>query len=378
MSCDTEKVLRMAKSFELCVRWLWPIARVALGGSVAKRCRNCAASEAFVKIGPDGLCEPCKSYMPTPRLQNSFALLDAFDNTIDDAVGDASGAYDALALFSGGKDSCYMIARMREDHPNLRILALSVDNTFMSPAALENIDVMLGSLDVDHIAIRSRRRFVKSLFSMAMRNLNQDGCYGTVDFSDGEFILDSARRIAHANGIPLILCGYSRYQIQNGLKFDSFESPREREAAPRAEVAGIPLKEIFKDPRDLKLWWGGAEKPPRMLFPLYAWDMPEDVIRAKVSKLGLIRKGYDSPLVTNHSLMPLFSVVDLQRSGYFSFEPEFSRMIREGKARRGDWLGAFELLEYCAKTGLFIKRAVEDGLAELGLTQDDLSIKLWR
>ena len=65
--------------------------------------------------------------------------------------GRGEGAYDALLLFSGGKDSVYMLKRMRDEFPALRILAFTVDNTFMSPVAQENVAYLIRKLDVDHL-----------------------------------------------------------------------------------------------------------------------------------------------------------------------------------------------------------------------------------
>jgi hypothetical protein len=292
--------------------------------------------------------------------------------------GTGAGAFDALLLFSGGKDSVYMLRRIRDEHPGLRVLALSIDNTFMSPIARENIDRMVARMDVDHLMVRHSRAFMARLFGYCLQHLNADGGYGTVDFSDGELILDTARRVAAEQAIPLILCGYSRYQVENGLKLGGFESPRDRELQDRTETAGIPLTDIVTGSA-LRTWWRAsdfpAERVARMVFPMAAWDLEEDDVRAAVRGWGLVRQGYDSPIVTNHALIPLIGVVDVHQLGYSSFEVEFCRMIREGKADRQHWQNVFELLEYTSRTGMFVRPPVDQGLAMLGLTHADLGIR---
>lgn len=199
-----------------------------------------------------------------------------------------------------------------------------------------------------------------------------------MDFSDGEFMLDSARRLAAEKGIPLILCGYSRYQVEDGLGLNHFESPRERERQPRTETAGLKLADIF-DAEGCRQWWPGQTRPdldvPRLVFPLYAWDLEEEQIKRQVVEWGLIADRNQSPIVTNHRLIPLLGVVDVHRLGYSSFEPEFCRMIREGKAEREHWQHTFEFLEHTSRTGLFVKPLVLDLLAELGLTVDDVGVR---
>jgi len=71
----------------------------------------------------------------------------------------------------------------------------------------------------------------------------------------------------------------------------------------------------------------------------------------------------------------LLGVVDVHRLGYSSFEPEFCRMIRDGKADRVAWQRTFELLEHSARTGLFVRGIVEALLARLDLTAADVGIK---
>jgi hypothetical protein len=271
-----------------------------------------------------------------------------------------------------------MLRRIRDEHPGLRVLALSIDNTFMSPIARDNIDQMVVRMDVDHLMVRHSRAFMAQVFRHCLTHLNADGGYGTVDFSDGELILDTARRVAADQGIPLILCGYSRYQVENGLKLQGFESPRERELLDRTETAGIPLTDITRGD-GLRNWWRASDYPAdrvaRMLFPMAAWDLEEDAVRAAVRGWGLVRGGYDSPIVTNHALIPLIGVVDVHQLGYSSFEVEFCRMIREGKADLVHWRNVFELLEYTSRTGMFVRPPVEQGLAMLGLTLGDLRIR---
>ena len=111
-----------------------------------------------------------------------------------------------------------------------------------------------------------------------------------------------------------------------------------------------------------------------MIFPFFIWDEAESRIRDMVINLGLIPRGQDSPLATNSSLIPLMGLVDMVRLGYSSFEPEFARMVRQGKAKRKPWLYTFETLEYAARTGRLLGRSVHEVMTRLSLTQESLGI----
>lgn len=367
---------RAARLFELYVRWIWPAHRLLVKRRISRRCRQCAASERRAALGEDGRCRACRDGPDSPARRNAGEQAE-LERILCDHQGRGRN-YDAVVAFSGGKDSSYLIRRIREEFPGLRMLAFTLDNGFMSPLARENVLELVPRLGVDHVFVRPRREFFVRLFRHCLTHLNEDGGYGTLDFSDGEFMLDTARRLAAEGRIPLVLCGYSRYQVQNGLKLTSFESPRERELSDRRETAGIPLRTIFSE-EDVRRWWHGSEWPPeavaRLLFPLYAWDLEEAEIRRKVSEWGLLGRRSQSPIVTNHQLIPLIGVVDVHRRGYSSFEAEFCRMIREGKADRKEWQHVFELLEYAARTGAFVKDAVVDSLAQLGLREEDVGIR---
>jgi len=378
---DARTIVRSARAFEFYAQQVWPWHRRLVRSKLAPRCARCALSSRREPLGAGGLCGPCQAAPVAAAAPPRADWSPALHTLLAAHQGRGGGAHDALLLFSGGKDSVYMLRRIRDEHPGLRVLALSIDNTFMSPIARENIDRMVARMDVDHLMLRHSRAFMAQVFRHCLTHLNADGGYGTVDFSDGELILDTARRVAAEQAIPLILCGYSRYQVENGLQLPGFESPRTRELSDRVETAGIPLTDIVTGDA-LRHWWRAsdfpAERVARMLFPMAAWDLEEDQVRAAVRAWGLVRGGYDSPIVTNHALIPLIGVVDVHQLGYSSFEVEFCRMIREGKADRQHWQNVFELLEYTSRTGMFVRPPVEQGLAMLGLTHADVGIRFDR
>ncbi len=336
----------------------------------------------MIFLDPSGLCELCRKIdssvqvKPASERRSQESLL---NEILHQYQGKGAFQYDAICLFSGGKDSTYMIQRIRSEFPRLRMLAYTIDNGFMSPVAKDNVYELIGKLQVDHIFMRPEKGFYKKLFRYCLTHLNEGGGYATLDFSDGEFMLDTARTLAAEKRIPLILCGYSLYQVQNGLKLHDFESPRTSELTNRKDTAGILLTDIFSNEEDLQRWWHGQswapERVARLLFPLYAWDLEESEIKQKVTAWKLLSAKEYSAIVTNHQLIPLIGVVDVHRLGYSSFEVEFCRMIREGKADRKEWQYTFEFLEYTAKTGLFLRKIVVELLKELDLTAESVGVK---
>lgn len=380
MAQSKEDILKSAKGFEFYVSNVWPIHRKLVGAKLAKRCLKCAASEHMISLDADQICTECKNISTTQNNTNfdTSEDLKAFNAVLEATQGTGTEQYDALVPYSGGKDSSYLIRRIQQEFPQLRILAFTMDNGFMSPIAKENIDDLLPKLNVDHLFVKPAKDFYTKLFRYGITHLNEEGGYGTVDFSDGEFILDTARNIAAEKKIPLILCGYSKYQVINGLKFKSFEFPRELEANDRTHVAGMALSEIHNN-HEIKQWWHGSQynesERPRLLFPLYCWDLEEENILQAVQEMGLMQEKAVSPILTNHLFIPVLGIVDVHKFGYTSYEYEFCRMIRDGKADLVHWRNTFEFLEYTAQTGMFVKNICVEMLAIIDLTIEDVGIK---
>ena len=377
---STQSVIREVKAFEFYKKYIWPVRRVLVKKHLTPRCRSCFLPESYCRLDK-GICEICRTEEPTVSSitkSEQDSMQDRFDRLMASVITREDLQYHAMILFSGGKDSSYLLHHMLTRYRGLRILALTVDNTFMSPVAMENVKEIIRGLRVDHMIFRPDAGVMEKMFRYAFTHLNEKGCSGTVDQLDGDFFCDAARNIAARMGIPYILCGLSRDQVQQILGLDTFMTSPAAEAGRRGQSAGIELSEIFSRP-EMHHWWNGPAWPPEqrplMLFPFYIWDFEEAYIKAQVIRLNLMPRGDESPLVTNNTLIPLMGIVDMISLGYSSFEPEFARMVRNGKADRRDWLYTFETLEYAARTGRLLGRAVDEVLERLSLNRPDLGIK---
>jgi hypothetical protein len=323
--------------FEFGARRLWPAMRHLVGRS--RRCRRCILSERYAPLA-DGLCPECSRPEARSAADPAVAPSDMaarFDAVIRSHTG--RGRYDAALLLSGGKDSAYILDRMRREYPELRILCVTVNNGLMSPAAMANAEHASSKLKADLLVVND---FVDE-FARALReaflNLNGRGTYGVVDRADGDLIYKIGREVAADLGIGLLIGGLSWVQLQRILGMADFE---------RKQGDG-----------------------PREVFPLAVWRTDEQEIRRTVRERGLMLPGTDSPIVSNHELIATMAVVDILNLGYSSFEPEFAQLVREGKTDRRTWLHVFELLEFAVRRGL-LDRDLRRGLARLNLKVDDV------
>lgn len=376
--------MREVRFFEWYVRYVWPFHRLFLRKHLSKRCSKCIISERHLEL-KGGLCPLCRndaSFEKSDRVPDhrdfspkQEALLKGI---VEEGKNRHGSSYDALVLFSGGKDSTYMLHRIKEAFPELRVLALTVDTGFMSPIVWGNINRVIGMLGVEHIVYRPDPSFYKKLFRFAILQSGNRGCYDVVDRLGGDALHDIGRNIAVRLNIPILMSGISPAQVKQILGLDGFESPRAVECSTRNQSAGFPLDEIFSEEERKMYWWRGGDIPagsiPRVLFPFYAWGYDETVIKRKVTSLGLLEPQNTSPIVTNNILIPLMGVIDVKRNGYSSFESEFASLIRSGKADRERWVSIFELLEYAAHSGNFLKKILDEGLGKLDLKRSDIGL----
>jgi hypothetical protein len=361
----------------------WPQLRVQVAAQLARRCERCIVSERYLPI-QDGLCAACRvpengSAVTAAGRAGTSGLAAELGQILQQHAGRGAGSFDALLLFSGGKDSAFLLHRLRSEFPRLRLLAVTVDNGFFSQVALANCRRILDRIEgVDHMFFKPHRQLYIKTFRHALTHLNEGGCYTTVDRMDGDLTFDIARNLAARLEIPLLIAGLSPGQIERILGLQSFETRHEDERKNRTQCAGFRLEEIYDDRERKQYWWDGTawdeRRIPRVLYPFYAWGYDEDWIRNEVVRLGLLEAGQDNPLATNNDTIPVMLAVDSCRFGYSGFEPEFAELVRAGKADRAFWLTTFESLEYLCRRGQFMPQSIAETLQRLGLSHAEVGL----
>jgi hypothetical protein len=365
---------------EFTAQHLWHHIRGLFQRHLTPRCKRCILSKNYKGLNADGLCPLCEAHARSPESKSNpvtQAHRDQLDLLLRGAMGKGSGAYDAIILFSGGKDSSYMLHRIMRDYPGLRLLSLLVDNGFLSPFAVRNVERVLRHFDVPHVTAKLKPSFVKKVFHHALTHLHEQTSYSIVDLMDAKMSFDHAKNLAVALGAPLVICGLGKVQTEILYAPVTVELPLDQECAQLPKYSGMNLRDIY-DAEEMRNWYDESrvapEKRPRFLLPFTVWDTSEDEVLAEVDRLGLISRKRSRPLVTNNALIPVIGMAEVARFGYCSWEIEFGRMVREGKSDRRYWLNIFEMLEYSTKTGKFVNRTVEQTLAALGLTKREIGI----
>ena len=169
-------------------------------------CVNCGLPSNYPGAYYDeaGVCNLCNSFESYQRqARQYFRGTEELRALFEEIKSTQQSEYDCLVLLSGGKDSSYALARLVE--MDLKVLAFTLDNGYISEQAKANIRRVVDTLGVDHIfgeTSAMNEIFVDSL----KRHSNVcNGCFKT--------IYTLSTKIALDKGIPYIVTGLSRGQF---------------------------------------------------------------------------------------------------------------------------------------------------------------------
>ncbi len=243
--------------------------------------------------------------------------------------------------------------------------------------ARDNILRAVNKLDIDHIFYTPSVRLYKKIFRYCLQNQEERGAVYTVSYVYAPLFEGDAIRLAIEKGIPLILAGYSPGQPEPERMVYEFS----RELICKTDWTPPALKESGEfSQEELEIFFNPHRYPPgtkfpRYLAPFHAWEYNQQEVIAKVVELGLVKgAGAANPIVTNYPINWLLMYSDLKHFGYNPYHPEFSALIREGKASRTYWRWMAPLVNFMIRKKLFLAREVVRSLRWLGLREEDLRI----
>ncbi|MFI6151818.1 hypothetical protein ACIBCA_03875 [Kitasatospora sp. NPDC051170] len=174
----------------------------------ARHCVRCGITAAYpgLTFDADGVCSLCTHYAAHRRaVHDYFRPPEELAPTLRAAAEARGSAYDCLLLFSGGKDSSYVLYRLVD--LGLRVMTFTFDNGFISRTALRNCLAITEELGVEHIT--ATRADQKAVFLDSLRDHKSvcNGCFRS--------LLDLSTELAHTRNIPSIVTGLSRGQIMD-------------------------------------------------------------------------------------------------------------------------------------------------------------------
>ncbi|MEA2108165.1 MAG: hypothetical protein U9P07_01930 [Pseudomonadota bacterium] len=303
-----------------------------------KICRRCILPATFpgIRFDDQGICNHCRR--EEKKAAKVLEKKAVYRRRLDDLIletRDKAPCYDAIMAYSGGKDSSYSMKLLKEKY-NLRILALTFDNHFISPASLGNIARLTDQLDIDHLNFKIPWPLAKKLFS---RTASEDifaaptlmrassictACIGIVK----SMVLKTALEMA----IPLVAFGWSPGQapIQSAImKTNPTLIRKNQEALKNALPPELSrrLKRNFIPASYYELY---ADRFPYNVHPLAFFDYDEEAIKKELHETGW-RAPEDTDTNSSNCLLNAFAnQCHLERHGFHPYVWEIANMVRQG------------------------------------------------
>lgn len=305
-------------------------------------CSKCVLSSNFpnIKFNEEGICNFCSKFKVPKKESIDINNLNELQKLISSNKGKKN--YDCICCYSGGKDSTYLLDFLKRNY-NLRVLAMTINNGFISDIAIKNINKVVENLNIDHFMVKPKKSFIDKMYSRAMfGDLNKDVVGYRTRISDAclsciSLVNSTAYNLASKLSIPFIFAGFTAGQV------------------PRAIILNPQnfYRESYKKRRDTYILNLGPESDDYFniadtsidhfqISPFLITKPTENQIISRIKKIGWeMPTGLDG-CSTNCKLNSLGNCVHKIKYGFHPYEAELSQLIRVGAISREE---AFEKLK---------------------------------
>ena len=171
------------------------------------RCQNCNLLEGKfnVVLNDKGICNYCEYFEQNKQyILNMTGREQMLASRFQQLKGKYE--YDAIVGLSGGKDSTYVLCQMEKKY-NLKVLAATFDNGFLTDFARESIKNTVSKLGVDHFYYKPDWNIHKKFYRAATQILG-DPCVACA--VAGYFL---AIKGCYERNVPFFVHGRSPFQM---------------------------------------------------------------------------------------------------------------------------------------------------------------------
>lgn len=315
-----------------------------------KLCINCVLPETFpgISFNEQGVCHLCQAYKGHQHLQREK---EKYRQKFEDLVRARRipGGYEVLMAYSGGKDSTFTLHLLKQEY-GLNILALTFDNGFISPLALENIRRVVEHLGIDHILMKPRFDWLRQIFMAGSRTEIYSAktlerastictsCMGLVKFISLKMALEKA--------IPFIAYGWSPGQapLTAAIFKNNPSMIREMQRSiqePLTKIVGHEIQRYFLTENDFER----TDHFPYNVSPLAFLDYNEKVIYETIKSLGWSPPTDTDANSSNCLLNSYANIIHRQRYQFHPYAFEMAKLVREGYLDRAEALAKLETPE---------------------------------
>ncbi|HPQ42813.1 MAG TPA: hypothetical protein PKZ42_01190 [Syntrophales bacterium] len=305
-------------------------------------CKRCILPGTFpgIRFDEEGICNHCRreEKSATNIRDTKEEYRRKFDALISEIRGTAP-TYDVIMAYSGGKDSSYTLKLLRERY-DLRILALTFDNHFISPLAFKNIEKITDSLEIDHLNVKPYWPVMKSIFNTAEREeifpkaaLLRASSICTACIS---MVKSITLKTALEMSIPLVAFGWSPGQapLHASIMKTNPSMTHTNQKAVRnifEEKIGYQALSYFIPDTYYESY---KERFPYNIHPLAFFDYNEEQITRELGDMGWVHPSDTDSNSTNCLINAYANQCHLEQYGFHPYVYEIANMVRQGVMTR--------------------------------------------
>lgn len=304
-----------------------------------KMCTQCIMHTGIpgIKLNDEGICNDCLDFIAEKENIKDKSKQEKYIREMEDlferAKSNKSG-YDAIVLFSGGKDSTqllYMASRVYK----LKVLAFAMILPIGKPQAVMNMDEVAKKLNVDLIKVSPNEEMYKRYMHYALVNGDRYGLGEHVGCAACSFLFRwYAYKLAISMEIPIILDGRDKWQY-GGVLFDKGADVKNK--VINGEKTFGQLHDLYSDAfgndGDESFFGFNRDELIKKDFPTliapYTF-MEYDTLDSfeTIEMLGLNKDNFET-MFTNCDGVYLFDYITLKRYNCTSYHKGYAHGIRQ-------------------------------------------------
>ena len=170
-------------------------------------CQRCVLTTSVpgVTLDADGVCSVCREHDANREVYDAYFKSEDDLRDLFHTTHNPDGQYDVLLMYSGGKDSTYVLNRLVD--MGQRILAVTFDNDYVPKDCFENIRGVCEDSGVDSLILSLNRETMDRVFASSLRTDGEvcTGCFRALTARGTEVAIEKE--------IPIVMTGLSRGQI---------------------------------------------------------------------------------------------------------------------------------------------------------------------
>lgn len=308
-------------------------------------CTRCILPDTFpgIVFDDEGVCNYCHRALVEEKLAaQRDAARARFEQLLEEVRG--RGTYDVLVGWSGGKDSTYILARLLKEF-NVRVLAFTFDNGFVSKQAFRNMEKLSDSLGVDHIIYKGRFDIMKRVFNASALG---DELYPKSALGRASNICTScmglakslALRLCIEKNIPMTAFGWTPGQVPlaSGIFKSNPQMIRKMQEAAAGPMRRLVGEEAVRPYFLEEEHYTQPERFPYNISPLAFMLYDETKVYEYVESLGW-KKPRDTDANSTNCLLNSYAInIHLDQARFHPYVAELAGLVREGRMDREEAL----------------------------------------